>query len=285
MELLQLRTNGLRELNHGIPFTVYTVGTELQQPITRLEGFSANQLLIVFSGTGRFRRMDQNNWDIVGPGSFLFIPARTPSEYMPMGDEPWFVGYVTYLEQGPGMLSQWGFGDETIHCTLIDLNPFYQLIRQIWLNSGPDQNAWRCSEFLFAFCLELKKQLHIRATSVSEPNGAVMADEGRNAAVNAAVQFMHDHLERRISIAELAAYVGYSQKHLTRLFRDAMNMTPLQYLLQIRLRTAAVLLNENPRLTIRQAAAFVGMEPVYFARIFRRAYGRTPSEVRRSSVL
>jgi len=279
MELLALRTNGLQQLKEGLPFAVYTVGTEIQTPITRLEGFSAHQLFIVFAGTGRFRLMGQNKWDILAPGSLLYIPARTPNEYMPAGEEPWFVGYVTYLERDPGLLSSWGFGREAFVRKLDDMAPLYGLIRRMWRVSGPHCDAWLASKLLFAFCLEAQKQLHKSSTG-DERRYVGFAAEDPTDAVSNVIRFMHDHLERKMKIGDLAAYVGYSQKQLTRMFRQALNTTPLQYLQKVRLRTAELLLSEHPDMTVRQAAFSVGMEPVYFGKLFRRAYGRSPSEGR-----
>lgn len=281
LELLSLRSNSLHPIEEGLPVAVYTAGTELQSPITRLDGFSANQLFLTFSGTGRFRRLGQDKWDILHPRSLLYIPARMPHEYMPAGDEPWFVGYVTYVEKEEGMLSGWGFGREMFYCPLNDLDRPYELLKKIWSQSGPQNDAWATAELLFAFFLELKKQLHSLPQD-SRPDGSKQAAGVQHPAVDSAVRFLHDHLERNITIRELAAHVGYSQKQLTRLFRQSLHMTPLQYLQQLRLRTAALLLAEQPDLSIRQAASYVGMEPVYFTRLFRRTYGITPSQLKRN---
>lgn len=64
---------------------------------------------------------------------------------------------------------------------------------------------------------------------------------------------------------------------LTRLFRQSIGLTPLQYLQQIRLRTARLLLQDHPELTVRQAASYVGLEPVYFTRLYKREFHRLPS--------
>jgi AraC-like DNA-binding protein len=266
-------------LEEGLPFTVYTVGTEMQSPITRLEGFSAHQLLLTFSGTGKFRLLGQDEWDIINQGTLLYIPAGLPNEYMPIGEKPWFVGYVTYVEKPEGMLSNWGFGRETFSHALQNADRFHPLLRQIWSKSGPNPDAWAATQALFSMFLELKKQI-----SSSNPHRQTAlsgsASRFRDSAVDSAVRFMHDHLERKMTMAELSAHVGYSPKQLTRLFRQSLQKTPLQYLQWSRLRTASLLLQEHPDMTIRQAAAYVGLEPVYFTRLFRRTYGLTPSDSR-----
>ncbi|WP_373230704.1 hypothetical protein [Cohnella sp.] len=66
-----MRSNSSHQFEEGLPFAVYTVGTEMQASITRLEGFSANQLFLTFSGKGKLRLLGQDKWDIINPGTLL----------------------------------------------------------------------------------------------------------------------------------------------------------------------------------------------------------------------
>lgn len=276
MKLLPLRTNLHRPEPGLVPASVYTVGTEWQQPVTRLRGFSAKQLFLTFSGTGVFRKFQHHKWDIVEPNTLLYIPSWMPHEYLPQGTEPWCVGYVTFVEGKEAPLERWGFGSEPFLLELRDTGRLFALLEEVWRASGPDFDLWRTTELLFAFCVELKKQ----STARRPPAEAVPVATYRTSIVDSAVRFMQDHLQRDFSMAELAAHVGYSSRQLARIFRSAFGMTPLQYLHRLRLRTAAMLLVEQPDMTVRQVAAHVGMEPVYFTRLFRRAFGAVPSEYR-----
>lgn len=279
MDMLALRTNLHLSLGNDIPFSVYTVGTEQQSPITRLKGFSANQLLLTFSGTGLFRPLGQDNWDTVETNSLLYIPAHLPHEYVPQRPEPWSVGFVTFVENGSGLLESWGFGRSPYRQPLRDMSRLMELLAAVWSNSGPHDDAWRSAELLFAFCLELKKQ-----TASFDPlqhEGTAKTARYRDTAADSAVRFLHDYLQRDLTMAELASRVGYSAKQLNRLFRREFGTTPMQYLQSIRLKTAALLLADHPGMTVREVAAYIGMEPVYFSRLFRRVYGKTPSEHRR----
>lgn len=275
MDTLPLRTNLHRPAGEDVPCDVYTVGTEHQAPITRLKGFSANQLFLTFSGTGVFRPIGQEKWDTIPPHTLLYIPSGFPHEYVPHGREPWSVGYVTYVERLPGALTSWGFGDVPFTRTLRRTDRLYELLERIWSCSGPNFDRWNCIEHFFAFCLELKKQT--APDGVPEASAPARSFRYRDTVVDSAIRFLHDHLQRDLTMTELASYVGYSPKQLNRLFRQAVGTTPLQYLQRIRMHTAALLLHEHPHMTVRETAAHIGMEPVYFTRLFRRAYGVTPS--------
>lgn len=276
MKMLALRTN-LHIAGEDVPFSVYTVGTEVQAAITRMKGFSANQLILTFSGAGLFRPLGQDKWDTIDSNTLLYIPADLPHEYVPQRPEPWLVGYVTFLEKRGVVLESWGFGNAPCRQRLGDMGRLLELLEDIWSLSGPHFDAWSSMERLFCFCAELKKQAARQAPQADGPGkGARYRDS-----VDSAVRFLHDHLHRDLSMTELASHVGYSPKHLNRLFRRDLGMTPMHYLQRVRLKTAALLLSEHPGMTVRQAAAYIGMEPVYFTRLFRRAYGKAPSELKK----
>lgn len=276
MDILNLRSNNSYAVNHGLPLAVYTVGTEYQIPISRLEGYSAHQLLVTFSGAGKFRLLGQEQWDILEPGSLLYVPANLPNEYRPLDETPWFVGYVSYLEGKDGMLKSWGFAEKPFTRILKNADDFHPFIRKIWLKSGSEPEPWQSAKILLSMCLELLRQIHANKLN-QQPT---LSGRVHESIVESTIRFMHDHLGRRITMEELSAHAGYSAKQLTRLFRQQTQQTPMQYLQDFRLRTANLLLIDNPQLTIRQAAATVGLEPVYFTRLYRRYYGYTPSVTR-----
>lgn len=282
MKLLRLRTNLHPQTKDDVPLIVYTVGTEEQRALTRMKGFSANQLFVTFAGSGSFRPLGETKWDIVEPGSLLYIPADLPHEYVPQGDEPWRVGYATYFERTPGVLREWGFGESPLLRKLRDTSRVYELLEALWRMLDQSCDCWQAAETLFALLLTLKKE----ASSEAPPFRAATPDPAqlRRSVVDNAVRFLHDHLQRDVSMTELSARIGYSQKQLVRLFRARLGVTPMQYLLRIRLHTARMLLHEHPHMTVRQTAAFIGMEPVYLTRLFRREFGVTPSSFAAGSV-
>lgn len=280
MKLLQLRTNLYHQIEENIPFSVYTVGTENQQAMTRLKGFSAKQLFISFSGLGAFRSLQHNEWDILTPHTLLYIPSEYPHEYLPQGKDAWFVGYVSFVENHDALLESWGFGDTPFQLQLQDSYKLYTFLEKVWSQSGPQYDVWHSTELFFSLCLELKKQATINSIKKPNPGQAIRLMRYRDSVVDSATRFLHDHLQRDLTMAELSARVGYSSKQLNRLFQQSLGLTPLQYLHKIRLQTASRLLEEQPGMTIRQIAAHVGMEPVYFTRMFKRQYGLVPTEYR-----
>ncbi|WP_020574354.1 helix-turn-helix transcriptional regulator [Actinopolymorpha alba] len=92
--------------------------------------------------------------------------------------------------------------------------------------------------------------------------------------------YIADHFSNPITLAELALVVGVSPTHLCHLFRNAVGLSPFQYLQRYRMRRARDLL-ETTDLVVADIGRRVGFsDPAYFSRAFRRLEGMTPSQYR-----
>lgn len=85
-----------------------------------------------------------------------------------------------------------------------------------------------------------------------------------------------NHLDTLKSVAMMAAHIHLSERHLTRLFRQQINMTPRQWLERERVAKAKLLLTEGklPAKTIAARCGFSG--PDVMRRAFTRMTGMTP---------
>ena len=91
---------------------------------------------------------------------------------------------------------------------------------------------------------------------------------------------MENQLHRRLTMPELAAAVGLSAGHLTRLFREATGLTPGAFLHTLRMTRARVLF-ERTTLSVAEVMAQVGIpDRSHFVRDFQRAHGMSPATLR-----
>ena len=98
--------------------------------------------------------------------------------------------------------------------------------------------------------------------------------------VHDTIATMENQLHRRLTMPELAAAVGLSAAHLTRLFRDATGLTPGAFLHNLRM-TRARLLFERTTLSVAEVMAQVGvLDRSHFVRDFQRAHGMSPATLR-----
>lgn len=98
-----------------------------------------------------------------------------------------------------------------------------------------------------------------------------------------AVDAMRRNLDRDLRIERLAADSGISARRFRQLFREAVGVSPKQYLRRARLSHARSLLSTDPSLTVQEVAYQSGFnDPHNFHALYRRTYGETPGETRRS---
>ena len=105
---------------------------------------------------------------------------------------------------------------------------------------------------------------------------------GTQHAVRRAMAYIHSHYAEPISLSNIAAYAGLSERHLNRSFRQEMSVTAISYLNRYRVRQARTLLRAG-EMSITQVAGAVGFsDSNYFARVFRREVGVSPRAYQRS---
>lgn len=111
-----------------------------------------------------------------------------------------------------------------------------------------------------------------------------MQDTGKgrgSAYVRKCENYMRMNLHKKIRVTELAAYAGIDRSYLSRIFREQKGQSPQQYLLKLKMETAAQHL-KNKEISIKEAALCVGYDdPLEFSKQFRRHFQVSPGEWRR----
>jgi AraC family transcriptional regulator len=93
-------------------------------------------------------------------------------------------------------------------------------------------------------------------------------------------EFIHAHIEKEITLNELARDVGLSPSHFCSLFHKTSGKTPHQFVLHCRIQHAKGLL-AKPNHSILDVALASGFRThQHFSRIFRRQVGIPPSAYR-----
>lgn len=94
--------------------------------------------------------------------------------------------------------------------------------------------------------------------------------------------WIEERLDESLTIDDLSAHAATSPRTLHRRFRDQLGTTPLQWLLDARIRRALVLL-ETTALAVEEVARLVGFDsPSSFRERFRRFLGVSPNGYRRT---
>ena len=101
--------------------------------------------------------------------------------------------------------------------------------------------------------------------------------------MHSAIQFVHNNFEREISITDIAKYVFLSPSYFTRAFKEDTGLSPMQYLLNIRIKRACELLEETD-MKVGEIAHSVGFSNQQrFNDMFKKQINMTPMQYRNSS--
>lgn len=130
-------------------------------------------------------------------------------------------------------------------------------------------DEYAVNQLVHHWCLSLRQ-------AVLEPMSSI-PDE-----VALVQHWMNEQLsDSQLRVESLAEAAGYSRFHFSRLFRDAIGVSPYQYLMQQRMRKALELLTTTD-MPIKQIASQVGFEEVtWFTTTFKKHIGQTPGTVRK----
>jgi len=99
----------------------------------------------------------------------------------------------------------------------------------------------------------------------------------------AMTEFIAKHYHEKLMLEQIARAANISRSEALRCFRTLSGQTPVEYLLNHRLRQAQRMLISTEK-SITEISQTSGFESVaYFDRVFRRVFGCTPRQMRRKS--
>jgi AraC-like DNA-binding protein len=98
--------------------------------------------------------------------------------------------------------------------------------------------------------------------------------------LNMAKEYLYSNYNQNISLDDLADHACLSVNHLLRTFKQAFGVSPHQFLIQLRLQRAQILL-KSTNYAINEVVGLVGFEcPSSFIRLFKTHYHITPLKYR-----
>lgn len=94
------------------------------------------------------------------------------------------------------------------------------------------------------------------------------------------LQWLEQHYAEPVTLEQLADRAHMSQRTLTRCFNESFGMSPMNYVIDVRLRRAEEMLSGSDA-RVKDVAPKVGIDDAsYFARLFRKRTGLEPSAFR-----
>lgn len=107
----------------------------------------------------------------------------------------------------------------------------------------------------------------------------------RNILIKESIDYIHAHYAEPISVHKLAGITNMSEGHFSRIFKEYMKITPIDYLIQIRIQVAIKLL-ANINLSISEISLECGFNDFsYFGQKFKKITGYSPREYRKNLLM
>lgn len=166
-------------------------------------------------------------------------------------------------------------------CRLIDETAFVEL--QEWGELYSEGAAKALEEQLLA-CMsfdEMKRLFIGELTETLEHIRSVrMAQAGKS--VETVKRWIKAHYDQPAELGSLARMVYLTPSYLSKLFKHETGMTITDYLIEVRIKKAKLLLKHSSDMKIHEIGSEVGYpDPAYFNKLFKRMVGITPNEYRR----
>lgn len=258
-----------------LPIYMTTVGYwEHQFETERPEGFPDYQIHQVIQGQGRLIIEDEEEYT-VGPGEVFITYPDIPHRYMPMTDR-WELAWVSFQgREASQLLAYAGITSSGVYKLR---NPeLLSALEQMLVRgegTGDTMDAAEdrdSSKHLYALLLDLKPLLIVSDN-----------DNDEMERLKPVLRYITEHLDRPLSLKELANVAVVSPQYLCRLFQKALHVRPVFYINQERINRSKQLMFSERALRIYEVADRVGYENAsYFCSMFKRHTGMSPERFRK----
>ena len=251
----------------------YHLFTRPKLPTHRPRGRLDWQLLYIASGKAHFYFNGVE--EIVTAGNMVIYRPKEEQRYYYYGTDHTEVYWVHFTGGNvKNMIRSYGISDD-VHVIHTGTSLEYKRIF-----TGMIQELKLCKEdyeeLLVCYLKHLFIMIHRLINMKPKSKTHALMEE-----MNSAVRFFHENYNKPICIEEYALKHHMSVSWFIRNFKEYTELTPIQYLLSLRIANAQTLL-ESTTYNVTEIADIVGYDnPLYFSRIFKKQSGMSPSEFRK----
>ena len=252
---------------------VYLCGigaTEYQGHILRREGYRCHQILHCFGGEGRLI-YDDTTIEIAA-GDYLFLPKAFPHEYYPLTDK-WGMQWLTFDGTDCDRILEEFHMHRPFVVNLTEDLCLQDLYDKIFLTQKTDKynGNYSCSGYMYQYLIEF-----YRLFSDKKPIG----NREHASMLIPALEYIEENFRNNFPISELSGLLGISHQYFCKIFLQAMNVRPNEYLTMRRIQEAKNLLMKTD-IPIAKISEKVGFHNgTYFCAMFKRYEGISPNQFR-----
>lgn len=251
----------------------YHLFTRFKLPTYRPKGRLDFQLIYIASGKAHFY-FQEDREEIVSAGHMVLYRPKEMQKYVYYAEDHPEVYWVHFTgHQVKQILRKYGL-PVSDHVFYAGISLDYQTVFRKMI-----QELQRCRPNYEEMLTLLLQEIFIligRQTDCGKTLNNYMRNEMEQAAC-----YFHEHYNENISIEHYAALRHMSTCWFIRNFKQYNGMTPLNYILNVRIAQAKQLL-ETTDYNITEISYIIGYDnPLYFSRLFKKQIGLSPSEYRK----
>lgn len=241
----------------------------------RLEPIAQYVLIYCIDGSGSFC-LDGSTYD-VSKNQFFILPAGKPHSYAASAEDPWTIYWVHFKGKLAGTYAD-GFAQPTdirpnVNSRINERKDLFEEIFRTLSMGYSIENLQYASSVFFHLLGSFRYLQSYRNTTLRSEDEDI---------VTATIHFMIENIERKVSLADISEYTGYSVSRLSTLFRKRTGYSIAAYMNQMKIQRACRLLDLTD-MKINNICYKVGIEDCYyFSRLFSKVMGVSPREYRMS---
>lgn len=242
----------------------------------RIREQAIDQYVLIYcvDGSG-FYVVDGKRYE-VEKNQYFILPAGKPHEYGVIEGKQWTIYWLHFRGEHASIFADGAVKPQNIKITINSrikdrLDIFEEILHILYTGEGIEDFRY-ASSLLHHFLASMRYLQQFRSSTVST------LGRGSMSPTEAAIHYMRENIENRITLADVLKYVGYSQSHFSSLFKKNTGMSPLAYFNKLKIERACELLNKTD-LKINQICYKIGIDdPFYFSRLFSKTIGMSPTK-------
>lgn len=255
----------------GLPIYVLIAGTrDKEGHCVCKDGYPNHQIIYCTSGSGVLKVADDEY--LVEAGDVMYIPSNVPHEYYPT-ETIWELHWLVFDGKDVGSIMQ--------HCKLVkaklvhinDLSSLETIFKKILYSMRTNYycGGFDRSSLMYSFLIELSKLMYLQENTHYNQQLKQLKP---------VLDYINANYQREITLPELANIINITPQYLCRIFKNCLNVRPVEYIVKKRIQQAKILLVED-KLNVAEISLKVGYNDCsYFCAIFKKHESLSPAEFR-----
>lgn len=240
--------------------------------VTRLKPIDQYVLIYCTDGSGWYKVDDQEF--TVSANQYFILPAGKPHSYGASPGTPWSIYWMHFK----GTIAAGYIGHSLAPISIIPgthsrISDRTNLFEEIFttLNMGYDDDSLHYVSSILH---------HYLGTFlfIQQYRNAAAGRNVEDSAISNAMYFMKENIDKKLSLEEISAAVGYSPSYFSDIFKKAAGHSPVSYFNILKIKYACQLFEAEATVPkVNQVCPRVGIsDPYYFTRLFTKIMGMSP---------